>query len=268
MLYRAKELYNSVLQAKDGEIGRCKDFLFDDQFWTIRYMAADTRKWLPGRKVLISPISLDRPDWSSRRFLVELTRDQIENSPPLDEHAPVSRQYEMLYSKYFDTFPYWDGVNVWGNHSTPSQLRAAHDKLATDFEGPEENHLRSTKEVTGYHIQAVDGEIGHAADLIVDDESWTIRYIMVDTDKWLPGKKVLVAPEWIASVNWADEKLAVDLTQKAVKNSPEYDPSVPVDRDYETRLFDFYGLPKYWEYLGPDPPRSVLGKQKSSDRGL
>jgi hypothetical protein len=268
MLKRADDLYNHVLEAKDGEIGRCKDFLFDDQFWTVRYMLADTGKWLPGRKVLISPIWLEETDSNSQRIRVDLTRDQIENSPPLDEHAPVSRQYETLYANYFSTFPYWDGANVWGNHPIPSELRASRDKLATEFEGPEESNLRLTREVTGYHIQAVDGEIGHVEDFIVDDETWTIRYMIVDTRNWLPGQKVLVSPTWVNSVDWAEKKAVVELSQEAVKDSPEFNPSAPVDRRYEARLFDFYGLPKYWEYLGPDPPKSALGKQKLPDRKL
>jgi hypothetical protein len=210
-------------------------------------MVADTGKWLPGRKVLISPVLLDKPDWGSLRMRVDLTKDQIENSPPLEEHATVSRQYEILYCKYFKIFPYGGGPDAWGGYPTPSRLRAAHDKLVTDFEGPEESHMRSTKEVTGYHIQAADGEIGHVEDFLADDGTWTIRYIMVDTRNWLPGRKVLVSPKWIKSVEWAEEKAVVELSRDAVKNSPEYDPSAIVDREYEERLFDFFGLPKYWD---------------------
>ena len=247
MLRNVSEILNYVLLARDGEIGRCKDFLFDDEKWTIRYMVADTRKWLPGRKVLISPISLGKPDWSTRRFEVELTRRQIEDSPLLDEDAPVSRQYEILYGNYFGTSSYWDGANVWGSHPNPALLRGELDKLATEFEGPEENHLRSVKEVNGYHIQAADGDIGHVEDFVVDDEIWALRYVVVDTRNWLPGRKVLVSPQWAVAVDWAEEKLRVDLTTDTIKDSPEYEPLAPIDRDYESILHDHYGRPFYWK---------------------
>jgi hypothetical protein len=247
MLRNTSSIQNYVLLARDGEIGRCKDFLFDDEKWAVRYMLADTGKWLPGRKVLISPMALGVPDWSTRRFEVELTRHQIENSPPLDIDAPVSREYEKIYDKFFGTPYYWGGDNLWGSHPSPSLLRAEQNKLATDFEGPEENHLRSIKEVTDYHIQASDDEIGHVEDFVVDDETWTLRYIAVDTRNWLPGRKVLVSPQWATQVDWAERKLWIDLTTDNIKNSPEYDPTAPINRGYERTLYDYYGRPVYWE---------------------
>ncbi|MGD8714410.1 MAG: PRC-barrel domain-containing protein [Desulfobacterales bacterium] len=247
MLRNVSAILNHVLLAQDGEIGRCKDFLFDDEKWTIRYMVADTGKWLPGRKVLISPMVLGQPDWSTRCFQVNLTGHQIENSPALDKDAPVSRQYEIIYGKRFGTPPYWGGLNVWGDYPGPALLRAEQNKLATDFEGPEENHLRSIKEVTGYHIQASDDEIGHVEDFVVDDETWTLRYIAVDTRNWLPGRKVLVSPQWATQVDWAERKLWIDLTTDNIKNSPEYDPTAPINRGYERTLYNYYGRPVYWE---------------------
>jgi len=247
MLRNVSEILNYVLLAEDGEIGRCKDFLFDDEKWAIRYMVADTRKWLPGRKVLISPISLGEPDWNTRRFRVELMRRQIESSPPLDEDAPVSRQYEIIFSNYYRTSPYWAGAAAWGTQPTPSQLRAEQDKLATDFEGAEENHLRSIKEVIGYHIRATDGDIGHVKDFAVDDQMWALRYVLIDTRNWLPGRMVLVSPQWITAVDWGAKKLSVDLTTDSVENSPEYDRKAPIDRDYECDLHDHYCRRGYWE---------------------
>jgi hypothetical protein len=233
--------------AEDGEIGRCKDFLFDDKKWTIRYLVADTRKWLPGRKVLISPMSLSEPDWRTHRFQVELTRRQIEDSPPLDDDAPVARQYEILYNKFFGTPAYWGGSNIWGSHPNPFLLRKKQDQLATDFENPEESHLRSVKEVTEYHIQATDDEIGHVEDFVVDDKTWVLRYVVVDTRNWLPGRKVLVSSQWTVAVDWTKKKLRVKLTTDSIKNSPEYDPLDSITRDYETKLQAHYGWPLYWE---------------------
>ena len=122
-----------------------------------------------------------------------------------------------------------------------SLVRAAKQK-----EQAEDRHLRSTQEVTGYYIGATDGEIGHVEDFIIDDESWSIRYIVVDTRNWWPGKKVLASPEWIEKVSWADSTVYVELTRAAIKSAPEYDASSPIDRDYEDRLHTHYGRQGYW----------------------
>jgi len=248
MLRSLSATENYVLSAKDGDIGRCKDFLFDDDFWTIRYMVADTGKWLPGRKVLISPISLGEPDWLQRRFSVSLTKEQIENSPPLDEHAPVSRRYEKRYFGYYYWPYYWTGGDIWGAAPYPPAVPVEYpEELEEEEKDPEKSHLRSVKEVTGYDIQATDGRIGHVEDFIVDDETWTVRYMVVDTRKWLPGRKVLVSPEWIERIAWGEHTVSVDLSTEEIKQSPEYDPAEPVNREYELRLYDFYGRPTYWK---------------------
>ena len=247
MLRSIKVIRDYVLFAKDGEIGRCKDFLFDDEKWTVRYMVADTRKWLPGRKVLISPASLGMPDWLKKRFPVNLTREQIENCPHLDADAPVSRQYEKKYAEYYHWPYYWTGGEAWiTTPSPPGKLGLPEGKVEESDEALEHSHLRSVQEVIGYHIRADDGEIGHVEDFIVDDASWRIRYMVVDTRNWLPGRQVLVTPQWIASVDWKERSVAVNLTTGQVKASPEFDPSEPVNREYETRLYDYYGRPAYW----------------------
>jgi len=247
MLRSLKELKNYSLEAKDGKIGRCKDFLFDDEHWTVRYMVADTGKLLPGRKALISPISIGQPDWSRQVFPVRLTKEQIKEAPDLDEDAPVSRQYELDMSLYYGWSYYWHGTYPWGFAAYPGALYdkppVEKDLTATDLG---DNHLRSVDEVRGYHIQATDNEIGHVEDFIMDDESWAIRYMVVDTLNWLPGRKVLVSPMWITTISWADRKVAVDMNREQIKDSPKYDPALPVNREYEEHLYDFYGRPKYW----------------------
>jgi hypothetical protein len=247
MLRSLKELYNFVLEAEDGDVGRCSDFLFDDGGWTVRYMVADTGTWLPGRKVLISPISLGTPSWKTKRFPIMLTREQIKSSPDLDEHAPVSREYEKRWMDHYGWSYYWFGSGLWGPAESPTGLFTVSGKeKVAEEEKLEDGSLRSTREVTGYRIQAADGEIGHVEDFVMDDANWAIRYMVVDTVNWLPGRKVLITPEWIENVDWVDNRVQVDLTRQEVKNSPEYDPALPVNREYEVRLYDFYGRPRYW----------------------
>ena len=213
MLRAINEIRHYVIKAKDGEIGRCQDFLFDDRHWTIRYMVADTRKWLPGRRVLVSPISLQSPDWQGKRFPVELTREQVKASPPLETDEPVSRQYEGRYFDYHNWPYYWIGPYVWGTYPEPRKLYVKR-RLRRGRESElqhHDSHLRSIKEVGGYHIQAAGGEIGHVDDFLADDQTWTIRYLVVDTGNWLLGRKVLIASDWLDHVSWPDQNVYVNL---------------------------------------------------------
>ena len=112
------------LGANDGGIGECSDFLFDDSSWVVRYLLADTRKWLPGRKVLISPISIGDIDVIDRTVHVDMSKEQIKNSPPLEMEAPISRSYEKFLNQYFGWSDYWDGAGLWGDHASPQTLKS------------------------------------------------------------------------------------------------------------------------------------------------
>lgn len=236
-----------ALLATDGEIGRAKDFLFDDHSWTVRYLVADTGKWLPRRKVLLSPIFFDEPDWESQQIPVVLTKQMIENSPVLDEHAPVSRQAELEYYRYYSYAPYWIGTGPWGLYPTPAGYRAAatgaDPELVSRTSREGDANLRSVSEVIGYHIAALDGEVGHVEDFVAETSTWAIRWLVVDTRNWLPGRRVLIAPAWAQSVSWSERKLEVALTREQIENSPPFDPSEPINAGLETQLYDYYGRP-------------------------
>jgi hypothetical protein len=241
------ELKNYVLEANDGEIGRCKDFLFDDASWTIRYMVADTGKWLSSRKVLISPQSLDKPDWLWKRFPVNLSREQVKASPPLEADEPLSRQYESRLAEYYDLPQVWPGLGEMGaiyNPMVPS-AEEQQDRLETKSGSPE-GQLRSVHEVIGYHIQASDGLIGHVEDFFVEDRIWRLNYIVVDTRNWLPGRKVIVSPHWASAVSWSERKVFFELSKAKIEKSPEYNPAEPPNREYEGLLYNYYGFPPYW----------------------
>lgn len=244
-------LVGGTVRAKDGDLGRVEEFYFDDHKWIIRYMVVDTRRWLQGRQVLISTAASKRPIWKSRVFPVNLTKKQVRSSPSIDTDKPVSRQHEAELHDYYNWPVYWGaGLEPYAGVGYPVPthfLPLATRERKTPFEKPADPNLRSTRQVTGYYIQATDGEIGHVQDFIVDDETWAIRYVVVNTQNWLPGKKVLVFPAWISRVSWDKSKVLVDLSRESVKNSPAFDPSKPVSRGYEERLFDYYGRSKYWE---------------------
>lgn len=246
-LRSVNEILGYKLLAAEGGIGSCQDFLFDDEHWTVRFVVVDTGKWLPGKRVVVSPVFLDEPDWEGHRIPVALTRKEIEECPEADEHAPVSRQYEIEYYGYHGLPGYWWGGDVWGAYGAPYLLRQGKEVLAD--EPPVQKgdpHLRAITEVKNYRIETEDEDIGHVEDFILEIPTYVIRYLVVETRKWLPGKRVLLSPLWVDSIRYADSKVKVDLSAEQVKNSPEFDPTEPVNRKYEAKLYDYYGRPKWW----------------------
>lgn len=249
MLNKAKSLVGHALDSLDGEIGKVKDFYFDDKHWAIRYLIADTGDWLTGRKVLISPYALLANAITEGHVAVALTKQQIKDSPALESDKPVSQQFEESYYSYYGWPRYGGGAYAWGAYTYP-YLREANrlDELgiASRDEKAWDIHLRSAHEVSGYHVEARDGEIGHVEDFIIDDESWAIRYLIVATRNWWPGKKVLVSPNWIERVSWDDSKVVVNLSRDAIKQSPEFTDESLLSRDYEATLHRHYDRPGYW----------------------
>jgi uncharacterized protein YrrD len=249
-----KEMRGHRLGARDGDLGRVKDAYFDDLTWTVRYLVADTNTWLSGRKVLISPFAVRLlPSTPHGLIEVDLTKEQIEKSPPIEEHLPVSRQFELKYYNHYRWPYYWQGPELWGpaafpilGYSGPPQVRLPESRPVSASEPPADPHLRSVAEVAGYAIHARDEAIGHVEDFIFDDETWMIRYLVVDTRNWWPGKRVLVAPEWVTSVDWHQSSVQVDLSRDTIQAAPEYHPTDPITREYEGRLYTHYGHEPYW----------------------
>jgi hypothetical protein len=250
MLKSLNELKGYTLQAEDGEIGSCNDFLIEDRTWTVRYMVADTRKWLPGRRVLVSPISLGSPDWQSGRFPVRLTKEQIKEAPELDEHAPATREYEIWFYKHYGWPYYWSGSGLWASGVHPrdiylSPMENEGQRSDLQAEGPDikNPHLHAASEILGYDILASDGEIGHVEDFILEEDEWKVRAAVAATRNWLPGKHVLVPVSRLKQVDWPNEKLEVVMTREEIKEGPEYNPGAPINVEIEARVYDFEGRP-------------------------
>ena len=245
MLNKAKTVTGYKLESLEGELGKVKEFYFDDQHWAIRYLVAETGTWLTGRQVLISPYALVAVNNEKQQIEINLTKKQIEDSPPLESDKPVSRQFEDAYYGFYGWPRYWGGPYMWGAY--PFIVRDP-EKLKEYTQGDKtwDPYLRSTKDVTGHHIQAADGEIGHVEDFIIDDETWAIRYLIIDTQNWWPGKKVLVSPQWIERVSWLESKVFVNLTCETIRQSPEYTEWSRLTRDYEAGLHRHYNRQGYW----------------------
>ena len=244
MLHKAKTLNGYTLRSLDGDIGKVKEFYFDDQHWAIRYLVADTGSWIPGRQVLISPYALVAVNNTKHYISVDLTKQQIEDSPPLETHKPVSRQFEDAYYGYYG----WPGYGVpymWGPYPYIVRDEAKWKQSAHRKQIPE-RHLRSMQDVSGHAIQGIDGEIGHVEDFLIDDETWAIRYLIVATRNWWPGKKVLVSPKWIQRVSWGESKVFVNLLRENIKKSPEYTDDALITREFEADLHGHHKRPGYW----------------------
>ncbi|MBK5279444.1 MAG: PRC-barrel domain-containing protein [Bacteroidia bacterium] len=242
-----KSLIGFTLGATDGEIGKVKEFYFDDETWTIRYLIVDTGNWLFGRVVLISPEALLTPDWENKIFPVNLTREQVKHSPDINTDLPVSRQEEIKLHAYYPWVAYWGG-GYYGGGSGPLAIGADPlglpnkefaEKLAQEEEDANK-HLRSSDKVTGYKIEATDGAIGDIEDFIIDETKWTIDFLLIDTGNWLPGKKVLISPKLISQIAWELDTVEVETSIAFIKSSPEYDPAQLLHVVTETTLHEHY----------------------------
>jgi hypothetical protein len=264
MLRSMNDLENYAIRATDGDVGHVKDFYFDDRAWVIRYLVVDTGSWLSSRKVLISPMAIGHPDWPGKILPVSITKEQVKNSPDIDTDKPVSRQHEMAYLGYFGFPFYWGGAGLWGEGAYSSMMLAggSHDasvvrrreleaehtrdvlEHGADHDG--DPHLRSCKEVLTYRVDAIDGDIGHVRGLLVEEDTWAIRYLIVETGNWWEGHEVLIVPQWIQSVSWNDNAVLVNLTRQALKDAPPYDSAAMLDRELEANFYKHYGHQGYW----------------------
>lgn len=254
MLTNAKTLEGYQLKSLDGEIGVVRGFYFDDRYWAIRYLVSDTRKWHTGRQVLISPYALVAVDINEKQIRVNLSRKQIEGSPSIDSGKPLSKQFEEACCGYYGWPAYWEGPYMWG--FSPVMVRdreKGSPSVKTDQAWTP--NLRSTFAVMGYHIQAIDDEIGHVEDFIMDDVTWAIRYLVIDTKNWWSGRKVLVSTKWIERISWSQSKVFINLSCEDIKKSPEYTEETAMTRDYESGLHRHYKCEGYWV---DDPLSGIL----------
>jgi hypothetical protein len=227
MLQSIKQLHGDKLGALDGEIGHVKDFYFDDKSWAIRYLVADTGTWFPGRQVLLSPHAIGSLHQYGKVLLVKLTRKQIEDGPAIETHKPVSRQYEEEYYGYYGWPNYWDGSEIWGLSGFPVlnlSAKTLPGKSAT-ANGPKpkpaDAHLRSTQAVSGYHLQATDGIIGHVCDFMIDEKSWALLQLVVKIGHRFAGKEVQIPTSKVDRISYEESTVFVNLTKQEVGQSPE-----------------------------------------------
>jgi hypothetical protein len=230
------------VQASDGAIGHVDDFYFHETDWAIRYVVVDLGRWLPGRKVLLAPGALSPPRWERRTLPVDCTRRQIETSPPIDTDKPVTRQHEIALGRHFGWELYWMAEALLG--ATDRAAAALNPIPENENLGgkPFDAQLYSVRGTRGFHVQALDGAVGHLSDYLLIDSPWRIVYLMVDTGVvlGLAGKKVLLRPRWTTRLDWAQRSVGVGLSQAQIRTWPEYHPGQVLDGALARRLDEHF----------------------------
>jgi hypothetical protein len=226
MLQSIKELYGKKLGALDGEMGQVKDFYFDDRNWAVRYVVADTGSWLPGRQVIIAPHAFGPLDQAGKLLRVKLTRQQIEDSPSIESHKPVSRQHEEEYYRYYGWPCYWQGDGLWGMSGFPiaalpatpfpNQSAPAHSTKSERTDA----HLRSTLAVSGYNLRTGAVANGHICDFMMDDRSWAIDQLVIKTGHRLSGAEILIPTKRVNRINYDDSTVFLNPTAENVGQKP------------------------------------------------
>jgi hypothetical protein len=249
MLHGVQSILNRPIQGAEDELGSLGDVLFDSYTWQVRYLVVDTGGAFSEREILLAPEIVAHANWreADRAIQVPLTAEQLEQSPRVDTERAVTRQQERDLADYFGWTKYWNqNAPPRAGSAEVAAPRKAASPPADAAEQEEEPDLRSVNETTGYRIAATDGEIGHLEDFLLDLDHWIIRYLLVKTRTWLPGRQVLLSPAWIEAIAWEDRHVRVNLSRGQIAASPKYDPGQPVERAYEKRLHESYGRSKYW----------------------
>ncbi len=224
MLQDIKTLYGSKIAAIDGDIGHVKDFYFDDKTWVIRYLVVDTGSWLAERAVLLSPHAFGKWDQFEGALHIKLTKRQIEGSPSIDAHTPVSRNFEIDYYRYYGWPAYWTGSSLWGTSGYPMVVNSPDAAAAADgvrHHHRADKHLQSALAIKGYAIHASDGEIGHVAGFLVNDRSWVIHNVVVDAGGWISCKEILIAPGSVDRISYEDSMVFVKLSKADIERTSD-----------------------------------------------
>jgi hypothetical protein len=251
-----EKLHGSTVVGLDGDVGTIARFLLQLNPWVVRYIVIETGSWWAGKEVLISPWSIAPGSVAGERIALSLTREQVRNSPSYDPTEALTREHEDALLGYYGYPAYWGGPLLWGPvpAATPGAppdpgLRTGlpdSDAAAVELLDPPTADLADSQQVLGTHLHATDGDVGHVDDLLVESDTWQVRYLVIDTNNWWIGRHVLIAPEWIENFEWPDHKLRVAVDRAAIKGAPEYDPARILTRADELALYRHYRRGPYW----------------------
>lgn len=241
MLWSLERLRDFTLRATDGEIGSVRDVLVDEAGWTVRYLVVGTGSWLFGRRVVLGTEVLGAPTGDARTIPVALARSRIEAAPDAGDAPSFGRRFEARLRDHYGWPAYW-GSGMADVVAVPSALPDAVRVADETTDGP---MLHSVRDVEGFTIAARDGDVGTVADALIGDD-WRLRYWIVDTGTWLPGRRVALAAGWIGGVDWIGRALDADVTRAQVEGSPGVRVDDGLSRADEEALHGWYGRTPYW----------------------
>lgn len=252
MFQSVKKLTGLKIRALDGDIGAVDQFFFDDRSWAVRYLVVTIGSIINPKKVLLSPASLDTIE--SHELIVKSTVDQIKSSPDIDTEKPISRQKEEELHDYYTWSYYWGyplyynsmGTELYPNIQFNESFLNKTSHQETRHVSEDESHLRSTREIIGYRVSTNNGELGYVDDILLEIDHWGLRYLVINTGEFLPGKKILVGAYWTTNISWEDRTLSLDVNIDILRNGPTYDSSIPLSRDFERRVYEYYERTPYW----------------------
>ena len=209
-------------------------------------MAVEAGPWLAGRcRVFIHPSAIaplelpPRPTLpmmsspSTLQLSVNLTRAQIAGGPHAHEDQPVTKDMEALLYDYYGSDPYW-GASHFGGAMPNGELRIVEDaaRRNADAQVPPvdgADHLHGVASITGYHVHALEGDIGHVENVLADDANWEIRYLVVATRNWWPGKVVQLSPYAVKDIDWFGRSINMNVSRDQVRSAPAWDPLAAID---------------------------------------
>ncbi len=253
MLVVGSSIVGYSIKAEDGELGTVSDFLVDDRSWRLRWLVVETGSWLSERQVLIHPSAIGKVDHEREALTLQLTRKQVKDSPSVTTDQPVSRQKEILLYDYYGWDPLWGlglyDMDMLGGYIGPPRYFGPQDiEKAMDMaerNKDDDPHLRSFAILKSYHVHATDGSIGHVENILIDDSSWDIRYLIIDTSNWWAGKHVLISPYAVDDISWSNHQISLNVSRAKVKTSLPWDPMKLITELEERGLHTHYGWPGY-----------------------
>lgn len=248
MFMKATTIEKFSLKAQDGEMGKAKDLYFNEQTYTVRYLTVESKKWFPDQIIYLSPSAIDHIDFEKNVIKVNNTKDELREVAGVKHESEMNHQREQELTTSMNWNQYWVGDEVWGRHATP--LNSTSDVKPSSVVTDRTDHLRSVNHMKGVfnhaNVIAEDGDMGYVADVIIEKETWRIRYFVINCGKWSTHQLTLISPDWITSANWTKDEFYVDMTLEGIEKGPLYQKRKPITRDFEERMYHNYGKEPYW----------------------
>lgn len=241
MLITVQQILQQPVYGAHEALGDLVDLLLDSYTWNVRFGVVEVGAWLASRPVLIDAPRLAQAQWNETEHALRLplSRSEIRACPPLESLTGARPPREAGLVEHF----VWG--SHWREHLTSQPAPVGVDAVPTPASPAEqrERDLYAARQLIGYRLEAVDGEVGALQDFLLDLDHWVVRYFIVELDTFLGGRRRLISPGAAEAIHPSDRLLRVHFSAAEIEAAPEYDPRHPLDPHAET---SFPEPPKYW----------------------